>query len=82
MLASAPRLFAVEGISRWEQVLNQVLERAEQERMAKEAVRTQGHAPPTAIEAVPLSGTRALRPIIGNFVKHFRGPGLKATAHP
>ena len=74
-LCSTTRLFAVEGIPRWEQVLNEVLERAEQER------RTQSALPSSAarrsVVAIASSGTQALRPIIGDFVRYFQGPGSK-----
>lgn len=67
-VSTAPRLFAAEGIPRWEQVLNEVLERAEQERRAQEPVSAPIHAKP---------GTRTLRPIIADFVRYFQGPGAK-----
>jgi membrane-bound lytic murein transglycosylase D len=63
VFSSVPRLFAVEGIPRWEQVLNEVLERAEQDRPAKDVI------------ASP--GTKTLRPIIADFVRYFQGQGLK-----
>lgn len=73
--SSAPQLLAVEGIPRWEQVLSEVLERAEQERRIKEAPPMPRHAPATAVETIQLSGARELRPSIGNFVRYFQGPG-------
>jgi hypothetical protein len=76
-LFSAPRLFAVEGIPRWQYVLNEVLERAEQERSARDSVSTTMHAPPNGATAQVLPGTTPLRPIIADFVRYFQGPGLK-----
>jgi soluble lytic murein transglycosylase-like protein len=66
---SGPRMFAVEGVPRWEQVLNEVLARAEQERNVHDAVSTRGDRLPDA--------NRALRPAIAGFVRYFPGPGLK-----
>ncbi len=72
---SAPRLLAVEGIPRWEQLLNDVLVRAEQERIATEAIPARSSALRVGAGAVALSGTRALKPIVANFVRYFQGPG-------
>ena len=73
---STARLSAVEGIPRWEQVLNEVLERAEQERGTKEVAssRVQTPANPTA-SVTP--GTGEIRPVVQDFVDYFRGSGLK-----
>ena len=76
-LFSAPRLVAVEGIPRWQYVLNEVLERAEQERSARDSVSKTMHAPPNGATAQVLPGTTPLRPIIADFVRYFQGPGLK-----
>lgn len=75
---TAPRLLAVEGIPRWERVLNEVLERAEQEQKAKETVSTPVKPSPRGGTAIVSSGTQALRPIIGDFVRYFQGPGAKS----
>ncbi|MBL0158913.1 MAG: lytic transglycosylase domain-containing protein [Bryobacterales bacterium] len=73
----APRLLAAEGIPRWEQVLNEVLDRAEQERRARETPPALQN-PPSAVETIPSPGIRPLRPIIRNFVRYFQGPGAKS----
>jgi membrane-bound lytic murein transglycosylase D len=70
----APLLFAAEGIPRWEQVLNEVLERAEHERATSEPV----HFAPSDVRPNPSSGNQPLRPIIEDFVRYFQGPGSKA----
>jgi hypothetical protein len=75
-LSSTSRLFAVDGIPRWEQVLNEVLERAEQERRSMEAPSGRSTAPDRVAPAAS-SGTQSLRPIVGNFVRHFQGPGAQ-----
>jgi len=77
-LSAAPRLFAVEGIPRWEQVLNEMLERAEQERSAKNSVSTTMHAPAIGATTSASSDGRPLRPIVADFVRYFQGPGLKS----
>jgi soluble lytic murein transglycosylase-like protein len=76
-LLSGPRMFAVEGVPRWEQVLNEVLERAEQERRGIAEDATPGRIRPDSDGAINSSGKRALRPAIAGFVRYFRGPGLK-----
>lgn len=76
--SSAPCLFAVEGIPRWEQVLNGVLERAEQERSAENLAATALQAPPNVATGLASPGTKPLRPIIADFVRYFQGPGLKS----
>lgn len=72
---STARLSAVEGIPHWEQVLNEVLERAERERTSMEPaspeVQSARNPNPSAE-----SGSPALRPIVGDFVRYFQGPGL------
>lgn len=75
-LSSTTRLFAVDGIPRWEQVLNEILERAQQERRIMEASSRPLTAPDRAVSAAS-SGTQSLRPIVDNFVRYFRGPGSK-----
>lgn len=77
-LSLAPCLFAVEGIPRWEQVLKEVLERAEQEQSARDLVSTTMHGPPNGATALASPGTKPLRPIIADFVRYFQGPGLKS----
>jgi membrane-bound lytic murein transglycosylase D len=72
-LAASPRLFAVEDLPRWEQVLNEVLQRAEQERMASAS----RPASPDGNRAITAPGERNLRPIVADFVRYFQGPGLK-----
>ena len=76
MLVLAPRMSAVEGIPRWEHVLNEVLERAEQERASEYAGRRPVESTPKAVGSVARSVTD-LRPIVGDFVRYFQGPGLK-----
>lgn len=75
-LAATTRLFAVDGIPRWEQVLNEVLERAEQERRTMEASSLRSTAPDRVVPAAS-SGAQSLRPIVDNFVRYFQGPGSK-----
>ena len=62
VFSTGPRLFAVEGIARWEQVLNEILERAER-------------VNPTPAVVAP--ATNPLRPVVADFVRYFQGPGLK-----
>lgn len=71
----APRLLAVEGIPRWEQLLNDVLARAEQERIAMETSPARSNAPRAGAGAVAPSGAPALQPVVANFVRYFQGPG-------
>lgn len=73
---STARLSAVEGIPRWEHVLNEVLERAEQERMSKYPGSASVQLPPKTPASVALGATDP-RPVVGDFVHYFRGPGLK-----
>ena len=68
-------LAAVEGISRWEQVLNEVLDRAERERQGAETLTSRGGTARSA--EPPAQATRELRPIVGDFVRYFQGPGVK-----
>ena len=76
MLAIVPRpLSAVEGIPRWEQVLNEVLERAEHERQGTEALSSRERIQSSAES--PVQATRELRPIIGDFVRYFQGRGVQ-----
>jgi hypothetical protein len=77
VLLSAPRMFAVEGVPRWEQVLNGVLERAEQEQRANDAITVPGHILPASERAIKSPASRALHPAIAGFVRYFQGPGLK-----
>lgn len=70
-LCSTTRLFAVEATPRWELVLNEVLERAEQERRIMEAPSLRVTAPDRVIPA------QALRPIVDKFVRYFQGAGSK-----
>jgi hypothetical protein len=72
-----PCLYAVEGVPRWEQVLNEVLERAQQKRRSNEPASTPGHFPPDSDTGVSSHGNGALRPAIAGFVRYFQGPGLK-----
>lgn len=76
VLSSTTRLFAVDGIPRWEQVLNEILERAEQERRSMEAP-SRPLTAPDGVVPVASSGTQSLRPIVDNFVRYFQGPGSK-----
>jgi membrane-bound lytic murein transglycosylase D len=76
-LAAGPRLLAVEGVPRWEQVLNDVLQRAEQERMAGRRAATPRHASTDGNRVTATPGERNLRPVVANFVRYFQGPGLK-----
>lgn len=66
---------AVEGIPGWEQVLNEVLERAEHERQGTEAMSSRGRNPSSAES--PERAARELRPIVGDFVRYFQGSGVK-----
>ena len=68
-------LDAVDGIPRWEQVLNEVLERAEHERQATETLLSRGQTP-GSVEP-PAQAARELRPIVGDFVRYFQGPGVQ-----
>src|SRR5664279_2324734 len=77
VLISASRMFAVEGVPRWEQVLNEVLERAELECRGIAEDATFGRIRPDSDGAINSSGKRALRPAIAGFVRYFQGPGLK-----
>jgi hypothetical protein len=73
-LFSASRLLAVEGIARWEQVMNEVLDRAEREQAAASfGVRN----PAGRAGEVASPRTPALQPIVGDFVRYFKGAGLK-----
>ncbi len=74
---STARLAAVEGIPRWEQVLNQVLERAERERGSKEVVSERLQSKPDRTASPAPGGTLPLRPVVESFVRYFQGPGLK-----
>jgi len=67
--AGAGPLGAVEGIPRWEQVLNEVLQRAEQER----AVKTTHREPTKRGDALP--GATDMQPAVEQFVRYFQGPG-------
>lgn len=75
---SAPRMFAVEGVPHWEQVLNEVLERAEQERRTNDAAATPGHILPESGRALKSPASRALRPAVAGFVRYYQGPGSKS----
>jgi len=76
--STAPRLFAVQGIPRWEQVLNEVLDRAEQERSAEDSVPTLIYAQPGRAATLASPEIMPLRPIIADYVRYFQGPGLKS----
>jgi hypothetical protein len=77
LLATLARpLAAVEGIHRLQQVLDEVLERAEHERQGTETLLSQGQTP-SAVEP-PAQATRELRPMIGNFVRYFQGAGASS----
>ena len=65
---SVPRLSAAEGVARWERVLNEILDRAEQER-------SKGAVNPAPI---PAPASPALRPIVQDFVRYFQGPGQRS----
>ncbi len=73
---STPRLFAVEGIPRWEHVLNEVLEQAERERTCKYPIPPPAEIAPGTVGFVA-GGATDPRPIVRDFVHHFQGPGLK-----
>ncbi|GEM_PF-4100594 len=60
------RLLAVEGIPRWERVLNEILERAEEQKSKSIPNRS---TPPSSTDK------RALRPVVEDFVRYFRGSG-------
>ena len=77
-LSNAPRLFAAQNIPRWEQVLNEVLDRAEQERSAEDSVPTMIYAPPDRAATLASPDMMPLRPIIADYVRYFQGPGLKS----
>ncbi len=66
---------AVEGIPRWEQVLSEVLERAEHERQGTEEMSSRGRNPSSAES--PAQAARELRPIVGDFVRYFQGSGVQ-----
>lgn len=66
---------AVEGIPGWEQVLDEVLKRAENERQGAEAMSSRGQTPGSV--KPPAQATRELRPIVGDFVRYFQGPGVQ-----
>ena len=77
-LSTAPRLFAAQGIPRWEQVLNEVLDRAEQERSAEDSVPTLIYAQPGRAATLASPEIMPLRPIIADYVRYFQGPGWKS----
>ena len=83
LLALCPttRLSAVEDTPHWEQVLNEVLERAEQARgiMAVPSLRATapGEVSPAASSWVATQGRRSLRPIVDKFVRYFQGRVLQ-----
>lgn len=77
LLAILPRpLAAIEGIPRWEQLLNEVLERAERERQGTDALplprRTLSSAP------APAGAARELPPIVRDFARYFQGAGASS----
>lgn len=65
----------VEGVPRWEQVLNEVLDRAERERQGTDARSSSERTPSPA--QTPAQAARELRPIVGDFVRYFQGPGVQ-----
>lgn len=69
-LLFGPRIFAVEGVPHWERVLNEVLERAEQEQRATfRPIRPDTKSPTKSL------ASRALQPATAAFVRYFHGPG-------
>lgn len=73
---STVRLSAAEGEPGWGQVLNNVLERAEQE-LGRNQVGSLRMQTPLDL-AVPVSrGRRDIRPVVEDFVRYFQGSGLK-----
>ncbi len=68
-------LAAAESIPRWEQVLNDLLERAEHERQGAETLLSRGQTP-GSVEP-PAQATREMRPMVGDFVRYFQGPGVQ-----
>jgi hypothetical protein len=69
---SAPTLLGVEGIPRWEHVLNEVLDRAEEEQRVRDG-KPQRSA--DRIAEPKSTGRRPLPPVIESFVRYFQGPG-------
>lgn len=72
---SAPTLLGVEGIPRWEHVLNEVLDRAEQERWSRDRTSPPILATPDRGAPASTTGNRGLRPEVDGFVRYFRGSG-------
>lgn len=72
---SAPPLLGVEGIPRWEHVLNEVLDRAEQERWFRDRTSPPILATPDRGAPASTTGNRGLRPEVDGFVRYFRGSG-------
>ena len=76
----ATRLFAVEGIPRWERVLDEMLQRAEQERSATDARIPQPPVSEPRVTAPPSWADRpaqTLPPLVENFVRYFQGAGTR-----
>lgn len=68
-------LCALEGVpERWEQVLDEVLQRAEK---SKEGSFTWTQGPRSDVEPRNSAGTQLLEPIVKNFVRYFQGAGLR-----
>lgn len=69
------RLSAVEAIPRWENVLNEVLDRAQEEQRLRDGIAPQPRFPPGRIAAPSSIDRRSLRPVVESFVRYFQGPG-------
>lgn len=67
LLAISLPAFAAQGIPRWELVLNEVLDRAQQEQQSSHDL-----DPPAPPELAPRP---ALHPLVQTFVRYFQGPG-------
>lgn len=75
---SDSRILAVEGVPRWEQVLNEVLQRAEQARKTNDAISTPGRILADSDSTIKSAANRALRPAVAGFVRYFQGPASKS----
>ena len=75
LLGLGAPLIALEGVpQRWEQVLDEVLQRAEE---SKEGSFTRRQAPQSDVEPTNSASSQRLEPIVKNFVRYFQGPGVK-----
>lgn len=68
-------LLAAEGIPQWENVLNEVLDRAQQEQRLSDGTSSPGHRAPDRIAALSLTDRRVLPPVVRSFVRYFQGAG-------